>query len=525
MINKIFFILISLIINNRIFLSIKILRLKNSEYKYDFLNCFFENSEDLNRVFFSKKYLNTKSFNNESINYHSFSWLVSAKKLGGIQTVTNCKKHIFDWQNKKYNIFSFIWNEELISKRLINLIYNFDFYAISANSSEKKIIHKIISKHYYLLDLKISLKKNKDEISLETLKAILLFKLIHNLKISKIIKNILNNITTQINTEGFHKSINPSIQAEYINDLYEVKNILLFFNQNIPSQLENCITLMSSVLKNLFHKDNTIALFNGSNNSNIKNIIRINNSQKNLKTKNLSAVRSGLAVYSNKNLKIFFDITKPSSKILNKNLHAGTLSFELSYDSEKLITNCGSVEKRIGEKPEYLRYSAAHSTIILDNTNISELIKNKSYKRIPKKIFFDSLDNDKNIIWECSHDGYKKNYNSIIKRKLIISKKTPKIEGVDQIIPIIIKGKNTIYHIRFHLTPNCQCLLTNSKKSVIIKTKLKQSWIFNSESDLSLEESINITDGKRINKSLQIVIVGFVSNQKKIERWSLTKVK
>ena len=78
---------------------------KNEEHKYDFLNCFFENSEDLNRVFFSKKYLNTKSFNNESINYHSFSWLVSAKKLGGIQTVTNCKKHIFDWQNKKYNIF------------------------------------------------------------------------------------------------------------------------------------------------------------------------------------------------------------------------------------------------------------------------------------------------------------------------------------------------------------------------------------------------------------------------------------
>ena len=73
-------------------------------------------------------------------------------------------------------------------------------------------------------------------------------------------------------------------------------------------------------------------------------------------------------------------------KLLNQNLHAGTLSFEMSYDKEKIITNCGSIEKRIGKKPEFLRYSAAHSTIILNNTNISELVEKKSYKRIPQII-------------------------------------------------------------------------------------------------------------------------------------------
>ena len=39
-------------------------------------------------------------------------------------------------------------------------------------------------------------------------------------------------------------------------------------------------------------------------------------------------------------------LLSPTNKEINHNLHAGTLSFELSCDNEKIITNCGSVEKR-----------------------------------------------------------------------------------------------------------------------------------------------------------------------------------
>ena len=69
----------------------------------------------------------------------------------------------------------------------------------------------------------------------------------------------------------------------------------------------------------------------------------------------------------------------------------------MSCLDEKIITNCGSVEKRYGKKPEYLRYSAAHSTLVVDNTNISELSKN-SYKRIPKKLLFNHEENDEDVI-------------------------------------------------------------------------------------------------------------------------------
>tara|TARA_B100001013_G_C24535721_1_gene412563 strand:- start:83 stop:925 length:843 start_codon:yes stop_codon:yes gene_type:complete len=279
---------------------------------------------------------------------------------------------------------------------------------------------------------------------------------------------------------------------------------------------------MSSVLKNLFHKDNTLALFNGSNNSNLKSIININKLQKDINTKDLSNPKDGLAICEINKLKIFFDATKPTNKLISQNLHSGTFSIEISYDKEKIITNCGSIEKRIGKKPEFLRYSAAHSTIIINNTNISELVEKKSYKRVPENLIFNKDENEEFIVWEGMHDGYKNNFNYLVKRKLLISKKITKITGYDLIIRTNLKAKKMIYNIRFHLTPTCSCLLTNNQKAVLIKTN-NSSWIFESENKLTLEDSININDGKRIYKTKQIVISGYTLATKKKEKWSISK--
>ena len=61
---------------------------------------------------------------------------------------------------------------------------------------------------------------------------------------------------------------------------------------------------------------------------------------------------------------------------------------------------------------------------------------------------------------------------------MIISKNNPSIAGRDSIISIGLNQKKILYNIRFHLTPNCSCLLTNNKKSVLIKTKLRTSLDF-----------------------------------------------
>ena len=437
MIKKTIIVILNFLLNNNFFLKYKFKTIKTVNFdNFDFLNFSFENHEDLKNILFSKHYFSRRFYDEKSINYHTFAWLNTAKKLGGAKIISLSKKHIINWQKKKYNSFSYVWNETIISKRLLNLVYNYAFYATSATENEKNIFKFIILKNFLVLRLKIAFKKNKHEQPIEIFKVLLLLNSINNYKTDKIIKQIIEQINYQVNEFGFHKSSNPSIQAEFINELYEIKNICLFFKIGVPKAVEYQIINMSSVLKNLFHKDNTIALFNGSNNANYKQLIKINNACKDIKSKDLSEVNNGLAVFDSKKLKIFFDVTRPSSKILNNNLHSGTLSFEMSYDKEKIITNCGSIEKRVGRKPEYLRLSAAHSTIIVNNTNISELVEKKSYKRIPKNITFSKKENNGKIYWESSHDGYKDNFKKIVKRKLTISENNSNIIGQDSIISI-----------------------------------------------------------------------------------------
>ena len=525
MINKIIFIFLIFFFYNKILIKFKNSNSKRIEYNYDFLNTSFEDLENSKKVLLTKKYLmrNKKYYDENSKNYHTFGWLHAAKKIGGANFVKIAKNQIINWTNNNYSSVSYVWEETFISKRLINLIYNYDFYAVSSNKNEKKIFKNLILKHFLLLNLRRQISKNISDISIESSKALLLFSLINKLKYSHFINLIKEQINNNVNEDGFHKSINPSLQAEYINHLYEIKNMCLFFKIEKIDVIEFQILNMCSLLKNLFHKDSTIALFNGSNNINATSISKINEIYKDVKRKELKKITNGLAVYDNEKFKVFFDITKPTNKLLNQNLHAGTLSIEMSYDKEKIITNCGSIETRVGKKPEFLRFSAAHSTIIINNTNISELVEKKSYKRIPKKIIYNYQEGENYQIYEATHDGYRDNFNSIVKRRIILSKNKIELKGEDTILLTKLNNNKRIYNIRFHLTPGCSCLMTNDKKTVIIKTISQKSWIFKSESKLTLEDSIYINDGRRINKTKQIVLSGACSVAKKTEYWSISK--
>ena len=147
------------------------------------------------------------------------------------------------------------------------------------------------------------------------------------------------------------------------------------------------------------------------------------------------------------------DTVQPTSSIHSKQLSAGTLSLEFSSEKEKIITNCGALEKSTGNAA-YLRYSAAHSTIVLENTNISEIRDNQPHIKYPQIVSFKKqIEKSKHTI-EASHNGYIKNYKKIVKRKIIFQESENYLMGEDSIISSTSKNKEIVFHIRFHILPN-----------------------------------------------------------------------
>ncbi len=477
---------------------------------------------DYTNYFQIKSYIFKKNFYYlKNRNIHSFDFLNFSNKLGGKIGISLSKESIFGWFNNNKNKINFPWSEDLTSRRLINLLYNYEYINSSSHINDKKKLDLIIYFHMHRVLFDIKTKKTT-EISSFDLIAYLLSLLIMNKKNYNIINYIKFITENQIDKIGMHKSYNILEHSKFINNLYEIKNILLFFNVKKSDLFDELILKMTSILNQYFHSDGSIPLFNGSNNIYTKIIYDSLNKDTYLVKREFTNVNNGLAFYGDKNKKIFFDVVQPNKDMISSNLSAGTLSIELSGFGEKIFTNCGASES-FGKNPEYLRYSAAHSTIILQNTNISEIKEGNPHIKFPQSVVFRKETDHKEEIFEGSHNGYMKKFNKIIKRKLTIYKNKNRINGEDTIISYKEITERLIFHIRFHLAEEMVFNFTNNKKNIILKTKNENIWLFKSDSELIVEDSI-LVDNNLTKPTKQIVIKGILSTNKTIRKWSLEKI-
>ena len=67
------------------------------------------------------------------------------------------------------------------------------------------------------------------------------------------------------------------------------------------------------------------------------------------------------------------DAGSPPGRGMDGTAHAGTLSFEMSAAHERLVVNCGTYPGAPREWRHFMRYTAAHSTAVVDDTNSTEI--------------------------------------------------------------------------------------------------------------------------------------------------------
>ncbi len=454
-------------------------------------------------------------------NVHTFDFLNFSNNLGGKIGLNLSKEAIFGWFKKNRDRLGFPWSEDLPAKRLINLIYNYEYISSSSKLADKKKLDNVIFFHIQRVLFEFNFKKISEVSSYDIVANFLSSLIINKLNNRKVdyIKFIVNY---QIDKIGMHKSYNVLEHSKYINNLKELKNILLFFDFKESNIFDELILKMTSILNQYFHNDGSLPLFNGSNNIYSKIIYKSLNKDTYLVKRNFSNINNGIAFYGDKNKKIFFDVVQPNKDMISSNLSAGTLSIELSGYGEKIFTNCGASEN-FGKNPEYLRYSAAHSTVVLQNTNISEIKEGNPHIKFPQSVVFRKETNNEKEVFEGSHNGYMRKFNKIIKRKLIVFKNLSKLEGEDSLISFKNVKDRLIYHIRFHLGDDMAYNFTNSKKNIILKTKLNNIWLFKSDTELIIEDSI-LVDNNFTKPIKQIVIKGIIKDDKTIKRWSLEKI-
>jgi uncharacterized heparinase superfamily protein len=207
----------------------------------------------------------------------------------------------------------------------------------------------------------------------------------------------------------------------------------------------------------------------------------------------------------------------PPQKIADQG-SASTLAFELSDGGQRLVVNCGgpgSLPTQLSDElVEGLRSTAAHSTLVLDDTNSTNILADGSLGRGVEDVAIErSEDNDASRI-EASHDGYVRTFGMVHKRSLMLGNDGKELRGADQLTS---KGRKKIresaaYAVRFHLAPGIEATVTADGMGAILRSRGAPPWNFRCRGGmLATEDSLWIDGRGQPHRITQLVIVGEVS--------------
>ena len=215
---------------------------------------------------------------------------------------------------------------------------------------------------------------------------------------------------------------------------------------------------------------------------------------------------------------LVIDAAPPPPQKMAEHGCASTLAFELSDGSQRLVVNCGGPGPLPTELPDELvqglRTTAAHSTLVLADTNSTNILDEGALgKGVDDVTIERSEDNDASRL-EASHDGYVRGFGLIHKRSLMLGNDGKELRGADQ---LIAKGRKKIreaapYAVRFHLAPGVEATITADGMGAILRSKGAPPWNFRCRGgNLATEESLWIDGRGRAQRTSQLVIVGEVS--------------
>lgn len=215
---------------------------------------------------------------------------------------------------------------------------------------------------------------------------------------------------------------------------------------------------------------------------------------------------------------VILDAAPPPPPKMARSGCASTLALEISDGPQRLVINCGGPAPLpsglADELVQGLRTTAAHSTLVLSDTNSTGILPDGSLGKGVDDVTLDrSEDNDCSRI-EASHDGYVRGFGLVHKRSLMLGNDGKELRGSDQLVP---KGRRKIRDcaplaLRFHLAPGIEPTITADGMGAILRSPGAPPWNFRCRgASLGIEESIMIDGRGAPHRSLQLVIAGEVS--------------
>ena len=336
-----------------------------------------------------------------------------------------------------------------------------------------------------------------------------------------VMRLLTDELERQVLPDGGHASRNPSALIELLLDLLPLRQAFAARNVPPPAALNNAIDRMMPMLRFFRHGDGNFALFNGMGptRTDLVSTVLAYDDARGQPVAN--APHSGYQRVQVGDALLIVDAGQPPPLALSYEAHAGCLSFELSSKNHRIVVNCGLPGTSRETWRHVARASAAHSTVIFNDTSSCRFLTAESLRSLlgapilsgPADVQVSRQERDNGMTLRLSHDGYASRFGVVHQRMLRLSPDGRRLDGEDVFAPAhgeslpARRGDN--FAVRFHLHPLVKASRHSDGHGVMLVLPSKEVWTFDAYDErVELEESVYLAGPDGPRRSVQIVIYG-----------------
>ncbi len=338
-------------------------------------------------------------------------------------------------------------------------------------------------------------------------------------RLARVLRLLERELPAQILPDGGHRARCPSVQLAVLCDLIDVRAVLRAAHSEAPAVLQQTIERMAPMLRFFRHGDRRLALFN---NSVEEDGVVVDLALARSETRSHSPMQAphlGFQRLQGGQSLVIVDTGKPPPPGFDGDAHAGTLSLEFSQGRERIIVNCGGYR---GARPAWRRVarsSAAHSVLVVGDTNSTEIRADGMLGRGPASVRVERAEESGHQWIAASHDGYRPRFGVSYARELYLAADGDDLRGEDK-----LTGRSGApFAVRFHLHPTVEAALIENGGGARLRLASGAVWRLRAAgAEMSLGESVYLGAGGP-RKSEQIVLSGVTGPSGAAVRWAIRR--
>jgi uncharacterized heparinase superfamily protein len=452
--------------------------------------------------------------------YHRFAWLADLAALGGAEARAAGRAAIGAWITAHADWDWLAWRADILGTRLVAWLTQLETFLDDADALRDAVLASVARQLRHLA--RVAACEEIGAARLQAIKGLLLAGIAlgtSERRVAKALNALDRELPSQILPDGGHVERSPAVQLGVLRDLVDIRMALRAAHVVVPDSLQNAIDRMAPMLRLFRHGDGRLAQFNDTAEEHgaLADLVL---TRAEVRGKPLaSAPYSGFQRLQGGKTLVILDAGAPPPLGLDGHAHAGTLSFEMSHGRERLIVNCGAYR---GASPRWrraARNTAAHSTLVVADTNSAEILADGTLGRRPVVAPVDRVEDDGSQWVATSHDGYGQSFALTHARQLFLAAAGDDLRGEDGLTGRAGEG----FAIRFHLHPTVQVSLVQDGSAALLRLPSGTGFRLRAQgAQMSLGESIYLGSGD-IRKTQQIVLAGHVGTQGATVRWAIRR--